>query len=230
VGTNEAGGLKKPTARTSSARQRNSAPLAPHRTVGDGGPRIDGRLARSQRTIEHIVQAILELLERDGDLRPTAHQVARRAGVSRRALYLHFDSLEELFAIAAQRRAAEVCGAWEPPAAGTPLDTRIHDFTYLWSTLCEDLLPLRKAAAIYEPFSVAVASTFDRARRWARSTTELVFLPELAARAPAERASYRTALHHITSWSGWDDLRRQGAQVETARATLQLLLTRLLTA
>ena len=28
-------------------------------------PRIDGRLARSQRTIEHIVQALLDLLERD---------------------------------------------------------------------------------------------------------------------------------------------------------------------
>lgn len=176
------------------------------------------------------MRALLELLEHEGDLRPTAHQVARRAGVSRRALYLHFDSLEELFATAAQRRAAEVCGTWEAPASGTPLPERIDVFTHRWSALSEALLPLRKAAAIYEPFSVQVSSTFERTRRWARSAAELVFLPELDACEPTERAGYRAALHHITSWSGWDDLRRQGAAVETARSTQQLLLTRLLAA
>jgi TetR/AcrR family transcriptional regulator, regulator of autoinduction and epiphytic fitness len=204
--------------------------LVARRTQPDGKPRIDGRLARSQRTIEHIVRALLELLEHEGDLRPTAHQVARRAGVSRRALYLHFDSLEELFATAAQRRAAEVCSTWEAPPADTPLPERIDVFTQRWSALSEALLPLRKAAAIYEPFSVQVSSTFERTRRWARSAAELVFLPELDACSPTERAGYRTALHHITSWSGWDDLRRQGAAVETARSTQQLLLTRLLAA
>jgi len=173
------------------------------------------------------VRALLELLERDGDLRPTAHQVARRAGVSRRALYLHFDSLEELFATAAQQRAAEACAEWRTLPPEMPLAERIDTFTRRWADLCETLLPLRKGGAIYEPFSVPVAATFDRTRRWARSAIELVFLPELTTCAPSGREDCRTALHHITSWSAWDDLRRQGASVETARATVQLLLTRL---
>src|SRR4029453_9198659 len=72
---------------------RSGAPPAPE-------PPSDGRVARSYRTNELLVQAVLEILEQDGHLRPTASQVARRAGVSRRALYVHFETIEELIATA----------------------------------------------------------------------------------------------------------------------------------
>jgi AcrR family transcriptional regulator len=191
-------------------------------------PRIDGRLARSQRTIEHIVQALLDLLERDRELRPTAHEVARRAGVSRRAVYLHFDSLEALFATAAERRASEVCATWNPPPHGTPLDERIEWFTQQWSTLCETLLPIHQAATVQEPESPQLSATLDRARRWSRDAVELVFLPELSATPEDQRAALATALHHITSWYAWDDLRRQGTDIEQARAALRQILRALL--
>jgi TetR/AcrR family transcriptional regulator, regulator of autoinduction and epiphytic fitness len=192
-------------------------------------PRIDGRLARSQRTIEHIVQALLELLERDRELRPTAHEVARRAGVSRRAVYLHFDSLEALFATAAERRASEVCATWKPPPHGTPLDERIEWFADQWSKLCETLLPIHQAATVQEPESPQLAATLDRARRWSRSAVELVFLPELSATPEDQRDALATALHHVSSWYAWDDLRRHGTDIEQARAALQRILQALLT-
>jgi TetR/AcrR family transcriptional regulator of autoinduction and epiphytic fitness len=195
---------------------------------GAAKPRIDGRVARSQRTVTHIVQALLELLERDGDLRPTAHQVARRAGVSRRALYLHFDSLDVLFATAAERRATEVFSAWESPTLDTPLSHRIDWFVRRWSALCEELLPLHRAAAVYEPFSSQVQETFERARQWGRSAVELVFLAELASGSPADRDTLARALHHVTSWTGWNDLRCQGASVDQASAAMKRLLTALL--
>jgi AcrR family transcriptional regulator len=191
-------------------------------------PRIDGRLARSQRTIEHIVQALLDLLERDRELRPTAHEVARRAGVSRRAVYLHFDSLEALFATAAERRASEVCATWKPPPHGTPLDERIDWFAEQWSKLCETLLPIHQAATVQEPESPQLSATLDRARRWSRSAVELVFLPELSAIPEDQRAALATALHHVTSWYAWSDLRRQGTDVEHAQAALQQILQALL--
>jgi AcrR family transcriptional regulator len=191
-------------------------------------PRIDGRLARSQRTIEHIVQALLDLLERDRALKPTAHEVARRAGVSRRAVYLHFDSLEALFATAAERRANEAAATWKPPPHGTPLDARIEWFAQQWSTLCETLLPIRRAAIAQEPESAQLKATLDRARRWSRSAVEHVFLPELSAVPENERQALATALHHVTSWYAWDDLRRQGTDVDDARRALEQILTALL--
>jgi AcrR family transcriptional regulator len=192
-------------------------------------PRIDGRLARSQRTIEHIVQALLELLERDRELRPTAHEVARRAGVSRRAVYLHFDSLEALFATAAERRASEVTATWSPPPHGTPLDERIDWFALHWSTLCETLLPIHQAATVQEPESPQLSATLDRARQWSRSAVERVFQPELSATPEDDRAALATALHHVTSWYAWDDLRRQGTHIDQARAALRQILRALLT-
>jgi TetR/AcrR family transcriptional regulator of autoinduction and epiphytic fitness len=191
-------------------------------------PRIDGRVARSQRTVAHIVQALLELLEQDGDLRPTAHQVACRAGVSRRALYLHFDSLDVLFATAAERRASEIFSAWETPPPDAPLLRRIDWFVRHWSALCEAIVPLHRAAEVYEPFSSEVEETFDRARAWGRSAVELVFLPELACSSHDDRDTLARALHHVTSWTGWNDLRRQGASVKEAEAAMQRLLTALL--
>lgn len=192
------------------------------------GKGIDGRVARSLRTIDHIVEALLDLLEHDGDLRPTVVQVADRAGVSRRAVYLHFDSLEALFATAAARRATEVCSTWQTPSHDTPLAERIEWFTDHWAVLSEAMRPLRQAGALYEPFSPQVQETFDRARQWARSAVELVFLPELGARCSHERAPLAAALHHATSWSGWDDLHRQGVESAHASAAMRLLLTALL--
>lgn len=209
-------------------------PTAPHAPAPPRKERndhkgIDGRIARSLRTTDHIVEALLDLLEHDGDLRPTVHQVASRAGVSRRAVYLHFDSLEELFATAVARRATEVCSTWPTPPEDTSLDERIDWFTHHWSVLSEAMRPLRQAAAVHEPFSPQVHETFDRARQWARGVVELVFLPELQETAAHNRAALRAALHHVTSWSGWDDLHRQADDPAEAGAALQLLLRALLT-
>jgi hypothetical protein len=55
-----------------------------------------------------------------------------------------------------------------------------------------------------------------------------VFLPELSNRCAHERAPLAAALHHATSWSGWDDLHRQGVDTEQASAAMRLLLTALL--
>lgn len=216
------------TAHVSRPARPSTPARPPSRTKRTERKGIDGRVARSLRTIDHIVEALLDLLEHDGDLRPTVHQVADRAGVSRRAVYLHFDSLEALFATAAARRATEVCSTWQTPSHDTPLDERIEWFTDHWAVLSEALRPLRRAGAVYEPFSPQVQETFDRARQWARSAVELVFLPELSAHGVHDRAPLTAALHHATSWSGWDDLHRQGVDTAQASAAMRLLLTALL--
>lgn len=198
-------------------------------TSSEPEPPRDGRIARSHRTIEHIVRALLELLERDGDLRPTAYQVAHRAGVSRRALYLHFESLEAVFATATERRVREVFTAWDPPGPDTRIGERIDWFTRQWSSMLEALGPLRRATALHEPFSNRVRSTLDRTRQWAREAVEHTFEPELSAVSDDERERLTAALHHVSSPSAWDDLRRQGADVPLAREAMHRLLHALFT-
>ena len=61
----------------------------------NGSP--DGRLQRSVRSRQIILDAIVSLVE-EGNLVPTAQQVARRAGVGLRTVFRHFDDMEALFA------------------------------------------------------------------------------------------------------------------------------------
>jgi AcrR family transcriptional regulator len=189
----------------------------------------DGRMARSHKTIEHIVGALLDLVERDGHMRPTAYQVARRAGVSRRGLYLHFDTIEDVFATAAERRSKQVQAAWQPPPTEAPLDERIVRFCRRWASLLEVLNPVRRAAAIHEPSSHRIAATADKTRQWAGAAVERTFSPELsAADDSGARDELRTALHRATSWCAWDDLRRDGCDVQEAAEAMHHLLTALL--
>ena len=58
---------------------------------------VDGRNARSQRTRAEISNALLQLLE-EGHHQPPVQQVAKRANVSVRAVYHHFDDIEGLYA------------------------------------------------------------------------------------------------------------------------------------
>jgi AcrR family transcriptional regulator len=185
-------------------------------------------VARSHQTIEQIISAFLELVERDGHLNPTAHLVARRAGVSRRGLYLHFDTVEDLFATAAERRAHQMRSAWKALPDDASLEERIRWFCHRWAAMLEALNPVQRAAAIHEPSSHRVRATIDRTRRWARAVVEGTFRPELAATTGRERTTLATALHQATSCSAWDDLRRDGCDVQQAADSMGRLLTALL--
>lgn len=57
----------------------------------------DGRRARSERSRQAIIDAVLELVE-EGNLIPTAQQASERAGVGIRTVFRHFSDMENLFA------------------------------------------------------------------------------------------------------------------------------------
>lgn len=67
---------------------------------------IDGRRARSERSKQAIVDAVLALME-EGNLIPTAQQIADRSGIKIRSFFRHFEDMETLFAtIDSQNREA----------------------------------------------------------------------------------------------------------------------------
>jgi TetR/AcrR family transcriptional regulator, regulator of autoinduction and epiphytic fitness len=88
-------------------------------------PLTDGRSARSQRTREAVVDALLALIG-DGNPRPTAREIAERANVSLRSVYVHFDDLEDLFLAVAQRQMAQVVTMVTPISPDAPLADRIE--------------------------------------------------------------------------------------------------------
>ncbi len=61
----------------------------------DGAQVTDGRRLRSERSRQAIIDATLALME-EGDLVPTAQQIAERAGVGIRSFFRHFEDMGSL--------------------------------------------------------------------------------------------------------------------------------------
>ncbi|MEM0984866.1 MAG: TetR/AcrR family transcriptional regulator [Pseudomonadota bacterium] len=57
---------------------------------------LDGRRQRSERSRKQIIEAMFDLM-REGDLRPSATDVADRAGVGLRTVFRHFEDMDSIF-------------------------------------------------------------------------------------------------------------------------------------
>lgn len=191
--------------------------------------KVDGRVARSQRTFAAVVHAFLELLE-EGDLRPTAARVADRAGVSRRSVYVHFRDLDTLFAAAAERhydlRLGPLLAEGPLPAS---LPDRIAAFARLKAARLERVSPVRRAAMLQEPFSKEVARQLEAARDRAAEEVEEVFAPELSDLGFERRRVVAAAIGVAAAWPTWDGLRRErGMSYEDSTTVLTHLLAGIL--
>jgi AcrR family transcriptional regulator len=189
------------------------------------GP-VDGRLARSRRTRQRIVNSFLGLIE-DGVTRPTAAMVAEAAGLSRRAFYLHFTGVEDVLATAVEQRRVELASGWQPFCLLGSMSERVAAFCQQWAELLEALTPLRRAA-LHEPVPEALSEAMARSQEWARSVVEWAFLPDLDSQPDDGQSCVTAALYAVTSWNMWDELRRQGKSVDDAVSVMARMLSALL--
>lgn len=64
--------------------------------LDEENPHPDGRRQRSQASRAKIVEAFMTLLK-EGDPRPSAARVAKKAGVGLRSVFRHFDDMDSLY-------------------------------------------------------------------------------------------------------------------------------------
>jgi TetR/AcrR family transcriptional regulator, regulator of autoinduction and epiphytic fitness len=184
----------------------------------------DGRSARAARTRDAVVEALLSLLD-DGNYRPTARQVAERAGVSLRSVYVHFDDLEDLFTAAAHNHFARVRDLVQAIPGDGPLESRLDAFVRQRQRIHEASANVRRAAVLQEPFSPALAEVLSLARQLSRAEIELVFAPELGRRDDAGRERLVMELEVVSNASTWEVLRVQHElSPEAARDTVARML------
>jgi len=194
----------------------------------NGPPTLDGRSARSARTRDAVVRALLGLIS-EGDLRPTAGRIAERAGISLRSVYVHFDDLDDLFLAAAREQRGRVFALTRKLATTGPFEVRLAAFVEQRSRVLEAIAAVAKAAALQEPFSPAIAATTKAAREFGRSELETVFAIELANLDPAVRDHALDASDTLTAAETWDFLRvRRNLDPHAAGATIATSLRLLL--
>lgn len=169
-------------------------------------PVADGRSARSAKTRDAIADALLDLLG-DGNLRPTAKEIAERAGVSVRSVYVHFDDLEDLFCVAAKRHFARVAPMLEPPAATGALPERARAFVEHRVRLYARLGAVARATQLQAPFSPTLARIVRDAHARSRDELERVFAAELDSMPDSARVRTVALLDALTNPRSWEILR-----------------------
>lgn len=187
----------------------------------------DGRVRRGERNRDALVEALLGLLD-DGITKPTAREVAERAGVSLRTVFAHFDDVESLYAAIAIRQRERLAPLFEPIDPSGSDDHRVEALVAQRVELFEQIAPVRRASVLLAPDSPELTRRLAEVSRALRGQVADCFGPELAA-AGRRRGDLLAALDVAASWETWDGLRRgQGLSVVAARRTLRLLLSRLL--
>jgi AcrR family transcriptional regulator len=176
----------------------------------------DGRSLRSERSRETMVNALFELVG-EGVLRPTAQQVAERAGVGIRSVFRHFEDMDTLLAEVDARVRSEAAPllAVAPPAGN--LEKRARALVAHRAALFERIAPYKRSGNLQRPRSRFVQRMHQTLVNELRAGLR-VWLPELSD-APAD---LRDALELLTSFEAWDRLRsEQRLGAEKARAAVE---------
>jgi TetR/AcrR family transcriptional regulator of autoinduction and epiphytic fitness len=189
---------------------------------------VDGRTARSARTRAAVVTAVLELV-RTGNLRPTAKEIATRAGISLRSVYVHFDDLDDLFAAAGARQSEQVAHLLYVIDAALPLPERIDEVVRQRAAIWETLAPIRRAVLVWESSSSLLREGAKRTTRRAHRDLARVFAVELQHETPERREIALEALYAVTSAGMWEVLRAErNLSVENSCRVVAASLTALL--
>ncbi len=177
--------------------------------------RIDGRRARGERTRLNVLEALLALVE-EGQLRPTAQEVAERAGVALRTVYHHFEDVEALRRLAFELQVQRNREALRPVDTSLRTAERCRQVAHQLRRFHEAISPIRRAVMLEERSSQSMADVLRRARSMRRHFVEHAFSRETDRLDVAARRAVLDALDVTTSWQSWYYLRAslgRGAQV-----------------
>ncbi|MFP8871295.1 MAG: TetR/AcrR family transcriptional regulator [Myxococcota bacterium] len=166
----------------------------------------DGRHARSDRTRSAVGEGMLDCLQ-EGILRPSAKQVAERAGVSTRAVFRHFDNMESLFEQVCELQIERVDRQLPLVVEEGTLDQRIQSLVANSVARNQITSPVRRAAILTEPFSKQLRDRYAWFRSVLRRQVRASFASELDALNETARRDKVAAVAALLSFGYWEELR-----------------------
>jgi AcrR family transcriptional regulator len=177
----------------------------------------DGRLRRSERTRQALIEAYLDLLG-EKQRPPTTPEIAKRAGCSTRSIFERFSDLLTLSLAAADHAFAQALAQTADPNVDADLHTRLKSQVESRAAICERWLPLWRALLRYQSESEELAIRIKRTRAAMVARLELVYAPELSTLSEPERRQLLVALDILTDFESWGRLREShGLSIEAAR-------------
>ena len=181
----------------------------------------DGRRRRSQDSRARIVAALLALI-RDGEVAPSAEQVADRADVGLRTVFRHFKDMDSLYREMATAIDAELRKVMLRPFKAEPWRDRILEMVERRSPAFEQIAPFRRAADVHRHGSSFLSEHHARLVSEARGILRRELPPEVAA----DPVKFEL-LDLLLSYEAWRRLRHdQGLSPRKTREVLESALRR----
>lgn len=183
----------------------------------------DGRMMRTKDSHNKIVSAFLSLL-RQGNINPSAEDVAQEAGVGLRTVFRRFSEMELLY----REVATEVQNAFGPEASKPWVST-------LWQEQLEEMLA--RKADIYErmmPYSIAAQFLRQNSsylkefnRRWLNIEHEIIM--SILPFSPDDEPEFFNALEATLSNDSWIQYRKnQQLSPEQSHSTMKVIMKALI--
>jgi AcrR family transcriptional regulator len=192
---------------------------------------LDGQPSRAARSRRAICEACLDLVQ-EGVLRPSADQVAERAGVSRRSIFNHFADLAELYDAVVDVGMQRCAPLLEEISAEEPVASRVERLVTVRSGFLEAAAPFTRALtaqALVGPAADQALRVSRDALRLQHQEVERLFERELTGLPEAERSEVLEAISAALSPLQWEYVRRsRGSSLPHARAVMKRTLTSLL--
>ena len=192
--------------------------------------REDGRTLRRERNRAAMVDAMLELYC-EGNLAPSSHVIAQRAGLSPRSLFRQFEDIDDLVRAAIDRQLERVRPTLDLDIAhDAPFAKRVAALVEQRQRMFDAIGAVGKVSRIRAPFQPLIAAQLRQAGSFLRHQIERLFATELAHFEPAHAASALAAADVVSSFEA-HQLLREDQRLSRAKAAAVLTdsLTRLLT-
>ena len=189
-----------------------------------GKSEVDGRTLRGERNRQALLDAALEMLE-EGNLAPSAQEIAERAGVGLRGVFRHFGDMEGLYVATEERLlkrgAARFAGGNREGSFRERLLHAVEQHANAYEEECNVFL----ATQAQRWRSEHLRTSYERGNRQLRKDLE-DWLPELKTLS----AHRREAVDATASFEAWNRLREHQHQsveaaIDIVYDTLKLLIT-----
>lgn len=196
--------------------------MAPHRKTPSRileEPAEDGRVRRSQRSGQAIVEALMELIG-EGVVEPTAQQVAERARVGIRTVFRRFSDVESLYAEMDARLQERYVPLLHAGRVSGGIEERARALAARRAAFFERIAPFKRSGNLKRWRSPFLSDRHALLVRALRSDL-LERIPELRQASAAVLA----AVELLTAIESWDRLRLdQGLGVSRAQAAVEAAL------
>lgn len=169
------------------------------------GEAQDGRRKRGDQSRRKIVDAMIALV-REGEMSPSAADVAKRADVGLRSVFRHFEEMELLYREIAEVTRARILPTLGKPYAGATWRERLGELVSRRIALYEDIMPLKVAGSVLRFRSPFLMQDYNEHLRMERRTLKQV----LPGNIVDDRDLFRS-IEMVTSFQAWRRLRQDQA-------------------